>query len=210
MWISLKNKQRVETLENTERDEAINNIRIEAEELRRSVEFTTAQKKLNAFMSPSSAWDQLENNDDLLDWYHFDTFNWWPNTKPQLRMVVEEVRSLNNRFQEIIDGYLKANPPKIKELQIKLNDWINYWMIIDDKDSPTGRRTIHPIDIEILKGILQWTGMELTDNWSGSKRRYTIREDWMLWPQTFAVLCCFKKKFRKSATRNTNRGTRQR
>jgi hypothetical protein len=95
-------------------------------------------------------------------------------------------------------------------LQVKLNDWINYWMVIYDKNSPSGRRTIHPIDVEVLKRILQWTGMELTDNWSSSKRRYTIREDWMLWPQTFAVLCCFKKKFRKSATRNTNRGTRQR
>jgi hypothetical protein len=95
-------------------------------------------------------------------------------------------------------------------LQVKLNDWINYWMVIDDKNSPSGKRTIRPIDVEILKNILQWTGMELTDNWSDSKRRYTIREDWMLWPQTFAVLCCFKKEFRKSATRNTNRGTRQR
>ena len=83
-------------------------------------------------------------------------------------------------------------------------------MVIYDKNSPSGRRTIHPIDVEVLKRILQWTGMELTDNWSDSKRRYTIREDGMLWPQTFAVLCCFKKKFRKSATRNTNRGTRQR
>ena len=41
-------------------------------------------------------------------------------------MVAEEVISLNNRFHEIIDSYLKANPAKVKELQIKLNDWINY------------------------------------------------------------------------------------
>jgi hypothetical protein len=94
-------------------------------------------------------------------------------------------------------------------LQVKLNDWINYWMVIDDKSSPSGRRTIHPIDIEVLKRILQWTGMELTDNWSNSKRRYTIKEDWMLWPQTFAALCCFKKEYRKTTTTHTNRGTWQ-
>jgi hypothetical protein len=51
--------------------------------------------------------------------------------------------------------------------------------------------------------LLAWTGMELTDNWAESKRRYTIREDWMLGPQTFAAICCFKKEFRKTTTRNS-------
>jgi hypothetical protein len=46
--------------------------------------------------------------------------------KPHPEMVVEEVKCLDNKFQEIIDSYLKSNPAKIKELQVKLNDWINY------------------------------------------------------------------------------------
>lgn len=208
MWETLKNKQRAEIFKNTEGDEAIRNSEIEVNELKRFVEFSTAQKKFNAFMSPDTADNQQENN-NILDWYHFDTFDWWINRKPHLRMVVEEVKSLNNRFHEIIDSYLKANPAKVKELQIKLNDWINYWMVIDDKNSPTGRRTIHPIDVEILKRVLQWTGMELIDNWEASKRRYTIKEDWMLGPQTFAAICCFKKEYRNTSTTNTNRGTRQ-
>jgi hypothetical protein len=41
-------------------------------------------------------------------------------------MVIDEVKSLSDTFEEIIDGYLKVNPAKIKELQVKLNDWINY------------------------------------------------------------------------------------
>lgn len=181
----------------------------ESNEIKLSLEDARiAKSKLARFMSANTEASHDTNID--LSWYHFDTVNRWPNMKPHPEMVVEELNSLDNRFQEIIDSYLKSNPAKIKELQVKLNDWINYWMVIDDKNSPSGRRTIHPIDVEVLKRILQWTGMELTDNWSSSKRRYTIREDWMLWPQTFAVLCCFKKKFRKSATRNTNRGTRQR
>lgn len=181
----------------------------ESKEIRLSLEDTRiAKSKLARFMSTNTEASHDSNVD--LSGYHFDTVNRWPNMKPHPEMVVEEVNSLDNRFQEIIDGYLKSNPAKIKELQVKLNDWINYWMVIDDKSSPSGKRTIHPIDVEVLKRILQWTGMELTDNWSDSKRRYTIREDGMLWPQTFAVLCCFKKEFRKSATRNTNRGTRQR
>lgn len=181
----------------------------ESKEIRLSIEDTKiAKSKLARFMSANTEASHDINVD--LSWYNFDTVNRWPNVKPHPEMVVEEVNSLDNRFQEIIDGYLKSNPAKIKELQVKLNDWINYWMVIDDKNSPSGKRTIHPIDVEVLKRILQWTGMELTDNWSDSKRRYTIREDGMLWPQTFAVLCCFKKDFRKSATRNTNRGTRQR
>jgi len=181
----------------------------ESKEIRLSIEDTKiAKSKLARFMSANTEASHDSNVD--LSGYHFDTVNRWPNMKPHPEMVVEEVNSLDNRFQEIIDGYLKSNPAKIKELQVKLNDWINYWMVIDDKSSPSGKRTIHPIDVEVLKRILQWTGMELTDNWSDSKRRYTIREDGMLWPQTFAVLCCFKKEFRKSATRNTNRGTRQR
>ena len=181
----------------------------ESNEIKLSLEDARiAKSKLARFMSANTEASHDTNID--LSWYHFDTVNRWPNMKPHPEMVVEEVNSLDNRFQEIIDGYLKSNPAKIKELQVKLNDWINYWMVIDDKSSPSGKRTIHPIDVEVLKRILQWTGMELTDNWSDSKRRYTIREDGMLWPQTFAVLCCFKKEFRKSATRNTNRGTRQR
>ena len=208
MWESLKNNQSAETFGNAEKDEIIRNSGIEVNELKRSVEFATAQKKFNAFMSSDTA-DNQQENDDLLDWYHFDTFDWWPNRKPHLRMVAEEVKSLDNRFQGIIDSYLKANPAKVKELQIKLNDWINYWMVIDDKNSPTGRRTINPIDVEILKRVLQWTGMELIDNWEASKRRYTIKEDWMLGPQTFAAICCFKKEYRKASTRNTNRGTSQ-
>lgn len=181
----------------------------ESNEIKLSLEDARiAKSKLARFMSANTEASHDTNID--LSWYHFDTVNRWPNMKPHPEMVVEEVNSLDNRFQEIIDSYLKSNPAKIKELQVKLNDWINYWMVIDDKNSPSGRRTIHPIDVEILKNILQWTGMELIDNWRESKRRYTIREDWMLWPQTFAVLCCFKKEYRKSATRNTNRGTRQR
>jgi hypothetical protein len=82
-------------------------------------------------------------------------------------------------------------------------------MVIKDKNAPTGQRTINPIDAKLLKKILEWTGMELTDNWANVKRRYTIREDWMLGPQTFAVLCCFKKEFRKTTTTHTNRGTRE-
>jgi len=188
---------------------ALENFNKESKEIRLSLEDTRiAKSKLARFMSTNTEVSR-DNNIDL-SWYHFDTVNRWPNVKPHPEMVVEEIKSLDDRFQETIDSYLKSNPAKIKELQVKLNDWINYWMVIDDKNSPSGKRTIHPIDVEILKNILQWTGMELIDNWRESKRRYTIREDWMLWPQTFAVLCCFKKEYRKSATRNTNRGTRQR
>lgn len=209
MWEKIKNSQRAETPKNTERDDAIKAAWAEVRDLEKTVEFSVAQKKLNAFMSPSTADDQLENNDHLLDWYYFDTFNWWPNARPHLRMVVEEVKSLNNKFQEIIDSYLKANPAKVKELQIKLNDWINYWMVIDDKDSPTGRRTIFPIDVKILRRLLQPVGMDLTEN-RGSKRRYTIREDWMVGPQTFATISCIIKYFRISSTAYTNRGNIQR
>jgi hypothetical protein len=69
--------------------------------------------------------------------------------------VVKEVKTLNNRFQEIIDSYLKADPAKIKELQVKLNDWINSGMVIKDKNAPTGQRTINPIDAKLLKKILE-------------------------------------------------------
>jgi hypothetical protein len=41
-------------------------------------------------------------------------------------MVVDEVKSLKSNYEEIINSYLKSNPAKIRELQIKLNDWINY------------------------------------------------------------------------------------
>ena len=186
--------------------------------LESNVTYTQAKRKLNRFMSIDTStesedtvlYGNQENGENLLNGYHFETVNRWINIKPQPEMVVGEVRILNDNFQEIIDSYLKSNPAKIKELQIKLNDLINYWMVINDKNSPTGRRTIRPIDVEILKRVLQWTGMELIDNWEASKRRYTIREDWMLWPQTFAVLCCFKKEYRNSSTTNTNRGTIQR
>ena len=173
------------------------------------VAYTQAKGKLVKFMSANTRYNQ-EHNENLLDGYHFETVNRWINIKPQPEMVVEEVKSLDNRFQEIIDSYLKSNPAKIKELQIQLNDWINYWMVVEDENSPTGRYTIHPINVSILKRILGWTGMELKDNWEDTKRRYTIREDWLLWPQTFAVLCCFKKEYRKTSTRNTNRRPQQR
>ena len=118
-------------------------------------------------------------------------------------MVVDEVKSLKSNYEEIINSYLKSNPAKIRELQIKLNDWINYWDEISNPESPSGISTIKPINLEVLMRLLAWTGMELTDNWAESKRRYTIREDWMLGPQTFAAICCFKKEFRKTTTRNS-------
>ena len=76
------------------------------------------------------------------------------------------------------------------------------------RDTSTGLRRIYPIDLEMLKTILNWTGMELTTRGDdGKDKREVIREDWMLGPQTFAVLCCFRKEYRNSSTRNTGRGT---
>ena len=46
--------------------------------------------------------------------------------KPHPGMVVNGVKSLKSNYEEIINSYLKSNPAKIRELQIKLNDWINY------------------------------------------------------------------------------------
>ena len=177
--------------------------------LERVVLYTQAKTKLTQFMSEDTG-DEQEHDENLLDGYHFETVSRWINIKPQPEMVVREVRALSSNFQEIIDSYLKSNPARIKELQVQLNDWINYWMVIDDERSPSGRRTINPIDRDILMEILQCTGMELIDNWEGSKRRYTIREDWLLWPQTFAAICCFKKEYRRISTRNTNRRPQQR
>lgn len=190
------------------RRKVITDARSELKELKTSAEFLEAKGKLAKFMSVDGI--HYEWQEDLLKGYHFETVNWWNNIKPQPEAVVKEVKTLNDRFQKIIDSYLKADPAKIKELQIKLNDWINYWMVIEDKKSPTGRYTINPINVEILKNILQGTGMELTDNWWATKRRYTIREDWKLGPQTFAVLCCFKKEYRKTTTTNSNRRPQQR
>lgn len=175
--------------------------RKEENELLNSIELNVAKKKLSNFMS-----DNNEDNRRIpveLEWYHFDTVNWWPNIKPHPGMVVDEVKSLKSNYEEIINSYLKSNPAKIRELQIKLNDWINYWDEISNPESPSGISTIKPINLEVLMRLLAWTGMELTDNWAESKRRYTIREDWMLGPQTFAAICCFKKEFRKTTTRNS-------
>ena len=201
-----KDQETNHSLEN-DKAEVLSDSKKGQKEVNSSIEYNIANGKFKKFMSNGD--DSSEISDEELSLYYFDTVNWWINRKPYPKMVIDEVKSLSDTFEEIIDGYLKVNPAKIKELQVKLNDWINYWMVIDDKSSPSGRRTIHPIDIEVLKRILQWTGMELTDNWSNSKRRYTIKEDWMLWPQTFAALCCFKKEYRKTTTTHTNRGTWQ-
>ena len=175
--------------------------RKEENELLNSIELNVAKKKLSNFMSDNDEDDRRIPIE--LEWYHFDTVNWWPNMKPHPGMVVDEVKSLKSNYEEIINSYLKSNPAKIRELQIKLNDWINYWDEINDSKSPSGISTIRPINLEVLMRLLAWTGMELTDNWAESKRRYTIREDWMLGPQTFAAICCFKKEFRKTTTRNS-------
>lgn len=175
--------------------------RKEQNELLNSIELNVAKKKLSNFMSDNDEDDRRIPVE--LEWYHFDTVNWWPNMKPHPGMVVDEVKSLKSNYEEIINSYLKSNPAKIRELQIKLNDWINYWDEINNPQSPSGRSTIKPINLEVLMRLLAWTGMELTDNWVESKRRYTIREDWMLGPQTFAAICCFKKEYRKTTTRNS-------
>ena len=175
--------------------------RKEENELLNSIELNVAKRKLSNFMSNNDEDDRRIPIE--LEWYHFDTVNWWPNMKPHPGMVVNEVKSLKSNYEEIINSYLKSNPAKIRELQIKLNDWINYWDEISNPESPSGISTIKPINLEVLMRLLAWTGMELTDNWAESKRRYTIREDWMLGPQTFAAICCFKKEFRKTTTRNS-------
>lgn len=205
-----KNIEKNEDFEEETR-RALRESRNAQEGLEREAEYNIAKGKLTKFMSAETPrTEHLEINDNLLEGYHFETVDRWINVKPKPVMVVEEIRTLNDDYQEIIDSYLKSNPAKIKELQILLNDWINYWRVVAYEKSPSGRRTVKPIDLEILRNILQWTGMELQDNWENTKRRYTIREDWMLGPQTFAVLCCFKKEYRKSITSHSNRRPIQR
>ncbi len=191
----------IETPIESDRNRMLAESRKEENELLNSIELNVAKKKLSNFMSNNDEDDRRIPIE--LEWYHFDTVNWWPNIKPHPGMVVDEVKSLKSNYEEIINSYLKSNPAKIRELQIKLNDWINYWDEISDPKSPSGISTIKPINLEVLMRLLAWTGMELTDNWAESKRRYTIREDWMLGPQTFAAICCFKKEFRKTTTRNS-------
>ena len=191
----------IETPIESDRNRMLAESRKEENELLNSIELNVAKRKLSNFMSNNDEDDRRIPIE--LEWYHFDTVNWWPNMKPHPGMVVNEVKSLKSNYEEIINSYLKSNPAKIRELQIKLNDWINYWDEISNPESPSGISTIKPINLEVLMRLLAWTGMELTDNWAESKRRYTIREDWMLGPQTFAAICCFKKEFRKTTTRNS-------
>lgn len=136
-------------------------------------EISAVKQKLNMFMSGHVA--GIESVD--LSEYHFDTVKWWRNIEPNPELVVEEIQKLGDRHSDEMLGYLKANPAEVKKLQQYLNDRIE-----DDH-----------IDITKLKAVLAGTWMDLKPvpgRWSWF---IWIREDWMLGPQTYAAICCFRE-----------------
>lgn len=158
-------------------------------EKKSSNEYLIAKQKLQSFMSLSAA-DSNDIDDREMRRYHFDTVNWWRNVRPHPKMVVKEIKTLRKDIKKEIDSYLMSNPADVKWLQRYLNDCIYHW----DNRPWMPRRMI---DKEKLDSILRGTGMEL-EHHPGEKPEWQIREDWMLWPQTYAVLCCFEKEYRIS------------
>ena len=156
--------------------------------------FFVAKWKLEAFMSSSTP-DTNSVDDKELKAYHFETVNRWPNVKPHPKMVIAEVKTLRNDLMKKIDSFLKANPAKVLELQKLLNRWIN-----DGERSETGYY-IPYIDLEQLMNILKWTWMELDyfppddvhKEWT-----FGIKEDGLLWPQTFAAITCIRDEYRNN------------
>ncbi len=187
-----KNQETNHSLEG-DKAEVLSDSKKGQKEVNSSIEYNIAKEKFKKFMSNGD--DSSEISDEEMSLYHFDTVNWWVNRKPHPKMVIEEINTLDDYLQKTFKEDLMKEPADVLFLQKQLNELLNceWW-----------------IDVNRLKRLLDGTGMELEYRPNEELFKYRIKEDWMLGPQTFAVLCCFEKKHRKTTTTNSYRWTKER
>lgn len=134
-------------------------------------------------MSPL-AMDSTRVDDSEMEGYHFETVNRWRNVKPHPKMVVEEIKTLRKDIQKIINSFLKKNPADVLWLQ----KYLNKCLYAVENNPNWAASNVPMVDLWDLDDCLRGTEM-----WIDTKNHEKIKEDWLLWPQTFAVICCFWK-----------------